>query len=258
MAFPRAAALLLACFLAGEPCSRALAQEAQPAEKKEESYIPKDLDDAVRVLTERFDEADKEKIRKGEIKSHDLFRVPGMALRNEWHLRGESRLRNYFAENSLTNADVICGCILEAFCRSLRGEKYDLLALMREQSDVMPLYYLPVEKNGQPMSDRQQVVIYSRYDYDDAKRVTRTMLVWHPDDAKVRLFQGKAEPHEATAEEIARLRKDKENWKYTAEEVATLNRLQKLSPAERAKALAKIEKTSRDSYKFDVMPKSGD
>ena len=181
------------------------------AAKEEGTYIPKDLNDAVRELNKIIRPEDKERIKSGEIDAIGMHMGLGMGLRNRWGLWRGSRLANYFNQNGVGHPDSMSHFILEAFCRDLRGKEYDLLAMMRDQAREWPAFHAAIMEGDRMVEDRYQAILYSRLDYDAEKRVVSTLLLWNPDDGHVYLVEGSAEPRRASSEVVVNFLEDKEH-----------------------------------------------
>lgn len=91
-------------------------------------YIPVDVDDCIRELNRILPAALIEKVRKSE--EHDLAKHQfglGMWMRNCWGLwLEESRLRHYFIELGIPEADDMSGIILACYWDSLNGKPIDV------------------------------------------------------------------------------------------------------------------------------------
>jgi hypothetical protein len=89
--------------------------------------VPKNLDDAVRILKEAIKDEEEAKQLQDTAGLH--FGL-GMYLRNNWSLWDtETVLVQWFKENlGIAHADDLSGTILEALAASLRGEEFDAKA----------------------------------------------------------------------------------------------------------------------------------
>lgn len=243
-----ATALLLAISLS--LC--AIAQDEAPKQAdppgEEETYIPKDLDDAVRELNKLIQAEDKELIKKGEIDSGDMHFGLGRGLRNSWGLWGGSRLAVYFKEQGITHPDSMSGYILDAFCRDLRGQKHDLLSIFRANAKDGPTYQQPLVVDGEPQEGTMQAVLFREFNYDKKKRVVTTSLLWNPDDGKTYLEVG-SDRRLAEEQEIKQFRELKEGWNFTTEEEEILAGLRSATPEERLEQIKRM--TVEQSLKFD-------
>jgi hypothetical protein len=94
--------------------------------KKEEAYIPENLEDCFRELDKNLRPEDIEKIRQGEITPSDMHFGLGMGLRNGWRLWGGSRLAKYFNGIGIMHPDDMSGVILESYVRYLKKEPIKL------------------------------------------------------------------------------------------------------------------------------------
>lgn len=100
--------------------------------QQENAYIPFDLDDAVRHLSENvIDPADIEMLRDPDASAknahldHWLHMGLGKYIRNSWGLWGGSRLRDWFFERGLHHPDDMSSVILSCMVARLRGESFD-------------------------------------------------------------------------------------------------------------------------------------
>ncbi|MFC1610377.1 DUF6794 domain-containing protein [Myxococcota bacterium] len=93
---------------------------------EEPVYVPKDLEDALGRLDDRFSADEKEKIKKGEIKAGHMHFGLGMWMRNNWGLWKGSRLARYFNGLGIRHPDDMSGIILESYMRRLKGEPIEL------------------------------------------------------------------------------------------------------------------------------------
>jgi len=238
----------------------ATAQEQRPKQVdstgKEETYIPKDLADAVCELGKLIRSEDKELIKKGEIESGEMHFGLGMGLRNSWGLWVGSRLAVYFKEQGITHPDSMSSYILDAFCRNLRGQKYDLLSIMRENAKEWPTFQQPVEGDGDEQVRKREAVLFHKFDYDEKEHVVSTSLLWNPDDGKIYLEKA-SERRLATDPEIKQFRESKEGWNFRSDEEKTLEDLRAASESER---LVKIKSmTEEQRSKFDgLLPRATD
>lgn len=227
------------------------------AAKKEATYIPKDLDDAVRELHKFIQSEDKAQIRNGEIGAIHMHFGLGVGLRNRWGLWGGSRLANYFTKNGIGHPDSMSGYILEAFVRDVRGKEYDLLELMRDQAKEWPAFHAAVIEGDRIVEDRSQAILYSRLDYDAEKRVVSTSLLWHPDDGHAYLVKGNEDPRRASSEEIAKFLEDSEHALFSTTEFEILTRLRALSLDQRLDLIRDLDEATRN--KIDgILPRSRD
>lgn len=232
-------------------------QEHQPPPNKDENYIPADLQDAVRVLKGKIGKKDQEKIKKGEINAIGMHFGLGMSLRNSWGLWGGSRLAKYFNDNGIGHPDNMSGYILEAFCRDLRGEDYDLLQIMRDKAKEWPAFHAAIMEGGRMVEDRYQAILYSRLDYDDDQRIILTSLLWHPDDGKVYLTKGNAQRRLASSEVVAELLKDEEHALFSKKEIKILDRLREMTPDQRLELIRELDEAARK--KIDgILPRTKD
>ena len=86
-------------------------------------YIPKDIDDCIRLLDSMFSDSSKVKIKNmtenefTSILHHSL----GMQLRNRWYLWSGSRLSSYFNSIGIYHPDNYTGIIFKSYYRHLLG-----------------------------------------------------------------------------------------------------------------------------------------
>ena len=88
-------------------------------------YIPKDVEDAIRVLDTRFSEEEKDNLRKVE-SGLDLHFGLGMWMRNNWGLWAGSRLADYMGRCGFWHPDNMSSYIISAYLTHLKGKKPDL------------------------------------------------------------------------------------------------------------------------------------
>jgi hypothetical protein len=95
--------------------------------KKEEIYVPKDLDDCFVELKKMLSKEDIEKIKDGT--EHEMIRYHfglGMWMRNNWGLWSGSRLSRSFNEKGIHHPDDMSGIILNSFWRHLNNKPIQL------------------------------------------------------------------------------------------------------------------------------------
>ncbi len=247
--------LLAILFLLPATAQEDAPKDAKPAEE-EEIYIPKDLDDAVRELNKLIRPEDKELIKTGEIDSVDMHFGLGMGLRNAWGLWGGSRLAVHFREQGITHPDNMSGYILDAFCRNLRGQKHDLLSIMRENAKKRPAYHKRIADDGNAEEGRTQAILFRKFDYDEKKRVVSTSLLWNPKDGKIYLEE-RSKSRLATEQEVKQFREANEGWNFTPEEERVLANLRSATPQERLATIKGMNE--EDRWKFDgLLPRARD
>jgi hypothetical protein len=230
-------------------------EQAEEA-KKEETYIPIDLDDAVRQLNKQIRPEDKELIRKGEIDSGGMHLGLGMGLRNSWGLWHGSRLAEFFQQQRIMHPDSMSDIILDAFCRNLRGQKHDLLSIMREKAKQWQTFHVNAAGGGEGKEGNLQALLFRQLDYDEKKNVVATSLLWNPEDGKTYLESGTGR-RLATEQEIKRFRETKEGWNYTLEEEEVLAGLRSATPEERLAVIRDM--SEEDRWKFDkLLPRPKD
>jgi len=92
-----------------------------------EKYIPKDLDDCIKTLTEMLIDEDylafKNGTEKDMYKQHHFL---GTHLRNEWGLWFETRLAKWFNAKGIHHADDMSGIILTSFWREINSKPIEL------------------------------------------------------------------------------------------------------------------------------------
>lgn len=99
-------------------------------------YIPKDLDDCIKTLTEMLIDEDYLALKNGterEIEKQHHFL--GRQLRNEWGLWAGSRLSKWFNEKGIHHADDMSGIILTSFWREINSELIKLDEQIKEYQD---------------------------------------------------------------------------------------------------------------------------
>lgn len=94
-------------------------------EKIDGVYIPKDVEDAIRVLDEIYSDEQKAELR-GVSSRFDLHFGLGMWMRNNWGLWRDSRPVKYFERIGYPayDADGLSSCIISAYLGHLKGDKY--------------------------------------------------------------------------------------------------------------------------------------
>ncbi|MDF1816591.1 MAG: hypothetical protein P1V20_30595 [Verrucomicrobiales bacterium] len=234
--------------------------------EEEEKYVPKDLKDAVRVLTDEIDPADQQKIRTGELEN--LHFSLGMGLRNGWGLWADSRLSVYFKKNGISHPDNMSGYIIAAFTRSLKEESYDLLEMIREGDKESPRYHYPILTGRIIDRERRLAILFERKDYDEAGYIRSTKLLWNPDDGKIYLKVGDFKKRIAAPQKIKELKDDAEHWNFTKEDIELLEELKRLGKNKRREKIDQMDSNRRkridgilpraqsadeqESYHFDI------
>ena len=88
-------------------------------------YIPKDLNDAIRVLNNMYSDSLKVKItklvEKDYVYGNYRFGI-GLWIRNNWQLWGGSRLSSFFQDNNINHPESMSVVILKSYYRSLKHE----------------------------------------------------------------------------------------------------------------------------------------
>src|ERR1700685_2704883 len=82
-----------------------------------DSYVPKNLDDCLRVLDQRVRSAGVKKIRTGDITPAAMRLGMGQQITTEWGLSNGSRLALYFQKLGIGHAHDKFDLIFEAFLR---------------------------------------------------------------------------------------------------------------------------------------------
>lgn len=129
------------------PSGPVWAQEDLPRNEFEaessESYIPVDLNDAIRHLQEILPPEDIEFLKTAEEEDHaGLHFGFGMGLRNGWGLWGDSRLAAWFNTVGIFHPDDMSGIIIESLVRDLRSEPIELEAQIAKYQE----YWAEVEE----------------------------------------------------------------------------------------------------------------
>lgn len=232
---------------------------AQELEEKE-GYIPKNLDDAVRVLMAAVSPKDLAMVRRGEIEAGNLHFGMGMGIRNGWGLWAGSRLAGYFHQSGIHHPDDMSNYILEVLFQRVKGqEDYGLLDAVRKTDAEGRVFHYPIFEGRRYSGAKRQAILYQRKDYAKDRIIRATRLLWHPDNGKIylKVSDPNGASREATNDEIAKLRQDKEWWLFTEAEIETLDRLRLLSPDERLSELKNMSEDVR--FKLDgVLPRSTD
>lgn len=92
------------------------------SEKIDGVYIPRDIEDAIKVLDTCLTSEQKDTLRALSFEDYNgLHHGLGRALRNDWGLWGGSRLRDYFTSFGVYHPDDMSGYILLAFYHHLHG-----------------------------------------------------------------------------------------------------------------------------------------
>ena len=94
---------------------------------------PRDLEDALARIDARVTDEDRALLRSGERNAIDMHFGLGMAIRNEWHLWGRSRLVRWFRGVGITHPDDMSSILLDSYVRELRGEPVDLEGQIAEK-----------------------------------------------------------------------------------------------------------------------------
>lgn len=94
---------------------------------KDQIYIPADLEDSFVELKRMLTPAMLKNMNEGSEESMVGFHFGlGMWMRNNWGLRGGSRLAKYFNKIGIDNADDMSGIILDSFWRHLHSKPIKL------------------------------------------------------------------------------------------------------------------------------------
>lgn len=98
------------------------------------NYIPKDIDDAIKVLDDVLGDDCKEKImnyKNEEEAGTKEYLDLCSTLRNSWRL-ASSRLHEYFKEQGVSNYERISVLIIKAYYRKLHNQEINLLELINQ------------------------------------------------------------------------------------------------------------------------------
>ncbi|HPR90611.1 MAG TPA: hypothetical protein PLD93_04145 [Synergistaceae bacterium] len=115
------ALLLLGC--APPPQSQA----GSMMEKKDDVYIPKDLDDCFVQLKKLLKPQDLEKMKSGTEDDMIQYHLGlGMWMRSNWGLWAGSRLAEWFNIQGITHPDDMSAIILDSFWRHLNKKPIEL------------------------------------------------------------------------------------------------------------------------------------
>jgi hypothetical protein len=99
---------------------------ATPIHIQESVYVPKDLEDCFVQLEKILTKEEMEKIRsEPESNMGQYFLELGARMRNDWGLRGNSRLAEWFNSVGVHHPDDMSGIILNSFWRHLNGKSTD-------------------------------------------------------------------------------------------------------------------------------------
>jgi hypothetical protein len=127
------AAVLAAVFLSLPMLAKSSEAVNKPTAAATHIYIPKDLEDCLRVLDQQVHSEDIQKIRDGSITVVDMHMGLGLRIRNEWlitrddrGLGSRSRLAVYFRSLGIDHPDDMSGIILESFVRHVKQEPINL------------------------------------------------------------------------------------------------------------------------------------
>lgn len=92
-------------------------------EKSKWKYIPKDLDDAIRMLKKNLSANDMQQLKRIPESKMALYHHGfGRMLRNEWGLWKKSRLAEWFNEQGVHHADDMSSTILTSLWRQVHKE----------------------------------------------------------------------------------------------------------------------------------------
>ncbi len=86
--------------------------------------IPKDLDEALKILIQKLEPEEIEIIKKNGIAGCHF--TLGRCLRNKWNLWHKSILAKWFNKHEIWHADDMSGIILESLYRVLNNKPIDL------------------------------------------------------------------------------------------------------------------------------------
>ncbi len=107
--------------------------DEEAEEEASESYIPIDLDDAIRHLKETLSAEDIEVLRSADEEELARFHFGlGLSLRNRWGLWGGSRLAEWFNSIGIFHPDDMSGIIITSLVRDLQGKPIELEAQIAE------------------------------------------------------------------------------------------------------------------------------
>lgn len=132
--------LSLALLLAVPPASATMAGCAV-SQSGRRSPRPLNLRHALRVLDRMISDADKDRLRSGELSPVQLHFGFGTYLRNSWGLWHRSSLALWFRVRGIWHADDMSSIILTSYVRKLRGEPIQL----RSQIEHHKEYWRRVE-----------------------------------------------------------------------------------------------------------------
>jgi hypothetical protein len=109
-----------------------------PAESvaAKETYVPKNLDDALRQLDLLLGDKGRAEVQRA--KEADMVQYHmglGMWMRNNWGLWAGSRLAQYFNQLGIRHPDDMTGIIFDSYWRKLHGRDIDLDAQVRFYQD---------------------------------------------------------------------------------------------------------------------------
>ncbi len=96
-------------------------------EKKDDVYIPKDLDDCFVQLKKLLKPQDLEKMKSGTEDDMIQYHLGlGMWMRSNWGLWAGSRLAEWFNIQGITHPDDMSAIILDSFWRHLNKKPIEL------------------------------------------------------------------------------------------------------------------------------------
>lgn len=98
-------------------------------------YVPKDLEDCFRDLSEMLHPKFIEKLKAGEDEAINQHFGLGLWIRNNWGLWAGSRLAVYFREIGIGHPDDMSGIILTSYLRHLNNRPIELEAQIKFYQD---------------------------------------------------------------------------------------------------------------------------
>lgn len=113
-----------------------------------ESYIPKNLNDAIVYLNCKWSESDKTEFKNKEENDavSELHFGTGKGIRNNWELwKGKNRISKFFKSKGIFHPDDISAIILTSFHRQLNEKPIDLETQINDSKN----YWNKIEKENE-------------------------------------------------------------------------------------------------------------
>ena len=139
LAAMRSSATLLLCGMIGvgafgchTPESARNSKPLPESSVTKETYVPKDLDDALRQLEVLLGDQGRSKVLSANESDMIQYHMGlGLWMRNNWGLWADSRLAQYFNQIGIRHPDDMTGIIFDSYWRKLHGREIELDAQVR-------------------------------------------------------------------------------------------------------------------------------